>query len=238
MAKRARGRYALAGVDLPASRSQRFGLDPVQGGGSFPGRRDGAHNRHTARGCQPPGLFAPKSLAFDASLCVLLRGGEHALAAAMTRRIVAGLAVLLAPALCAGCGGPDFSSPFLPSTTIEKEFMGAAVTWDLNRDGDVTCEEWKAYVADLFREADGNRDGVLAPDEFADLARRDRLFEYLGFKYFDTAGKGKLTLAQIADKPNPAFTILDTSKDCRITPGERAGIDERPPARGKGKRSP
>jgi hypothetical protein len=162
------------------------------------------------------------------------------MAAALTRwRAIAGLAVLLALAMCAGCStDPGVTSPFLPSTTIEKEFMGAVPTWDLNRDGDVTCEEWKTYVADLFREADANRDGALAADEFADLARRDRLFEYVGFKYFDAAGKGKLTLAQIADKPNPAFTILDTNKDCRITPGERAGIPEPTPARGKGKRSP
>jgi hypothetical protein len=158
------------------------------------------------------------------------------MAAAMRRRVGAGLAVLLALAMSAGCGGPDVSSPFLPSTSIEKEFIGAVVTWHLNRDGDVTCEEWKAYVAGLFREANVSRDGVLAADEFADLARRDRLFEYLGFKYFDTAGKGRLTLAEIADKPNPAFTLLDTNKDCRITPGERAGISERPQAKGTGKR--
>ncbi len=157
------------------------------------------------------------------------------MAAAMTRRIVAGLAILLVLAASTGCS-PGAQSPFLPSTSIENEFIGAVVTWDLNRDGDVTCEEWKAYVADLFREADANRDGALAADEFADLARRDRLFEYLGFKYFDTGSRGRLTLAEIADKPNPAFTRLDTNRDCRITPGERAGIQERPQAQGTGKR--
>ncbi len=131
---------------------------------------------------------------------------------------------------------PAPNLPFFSSTSIENEFIGAVITWDLNRDGDVTCEEWKGYVADLFREADANRDGALTPDEYAILARRDRLFEYLGFKYFDTAGKSQLTLAQIADKPNPAFTRLDTNRDCRITPSERAGIPERPQAQAPVKR--
>jgi hypothetical protein len=155
-------------------------------------------------------------------------------AAARTRRIVVGFAILLAPA-AAGCT-PGAQYPFLPSSSIETEFIGAVVTWDLNRDGDVTCAEWKAYVADLFREADVSRDGALAADEFADLARRDKLFEYLGFKYFDSGGKGRVTLAEIADKPNPAFARLDTNRDCRITPGERAGIPERPVAQSAGKR--
>jgi hypothetical protein len=148
------------------------------------------------------------------------------MAKAMKRRVIAGLVVLLAPAICAGCSS-GAQSPLFPSTSIENEFIGAVTTWDLNRDGDVTCEEWRGYVAGLFHEADANRDGVLTPDEYAVLARRDRLFEYLGFKYFDTAGKGQLTLAQMTDKPNPAFTRLDTNRDCRITPSERAGIPER-----------
>ena len=157
------------------------------------------------------------------------------MAKAMRRR-VAGCAALLALAMCGGCGsGAAITSPFLPSS-IENEFIGAVTTWDLNRDGDVTCEEWRGYVTDLFREADANRDGVLTPDEYAVLARRDRLFEYLGFKYFDTAGKGQLTLAQMADKPNPAFTRLDTNRDCRITPSERAGIPDRVQAQAPVKR--
>ena len=103
-------------------------------------------------------------------------------------------------------------APIESASPIEKEFIAAVVTWDLNHDGDVTCDEWKRYVADLFREADANHDGVLTREEFAVMARRDRLFETAGFAYFDASGDGRLTLAEIADKPNPAFTILDWSR--------------------------
>jgi len=49
MAKRTRGRYALAGVDPPASRA----VPHVQGGGaSFTGRRIGAQSVRGGRRCQ------------------------------------------------------------------------------------------------------------------------------------------------------------------------------------------
>lgn len=114
----------------------------------------------------------------------------------------------------------------------------AVVTWDLNHDGDVTCEEWKGYATTLFREADANRDSLLTREEFAVLARTDRLFETVGFDYFDANADGRLTLAEFVDKPNPAFTILDKNGDCRIGPDERAGTAQRPAAKsGKGRRS-
>jgi len=34
-------------------------------------------------------------------------------------------------------------SPLAPASTVDREFAAAAVTWDLNRDGNVTCDEWK-----------------------------------------------------------------------------------------------
>lgn len=142
----------------------------------------------------------------------------------------------IALALClgaAGCAGNDNKSPLASATPTEREFVLAAITWDLNRDGDVTCEEWKQYVADLFREADANRDGFLSKEEFAAMGRSDRLFETAGFKYFDADGDGRLTLAEIADKPNPAFILLDVDKDCRITPEERQQMGQRQHQGGK-----
>jgi hypothetical protein len=153
----------------------------------------------------------------------------------------AGLALALVLAAQGACT-TGTKAPIESASPIEKEFIAAVVTWDLNHDGDVTCDEWKRYVADLFREADANHDGVLTREEFAVMARRDRLFETAGFAYFDASGDGRLTLAEIADKPNPAFTILDTDGDCRITPEERAAaMHERPkgaPGHAKGKRQP
>lgn len=130
------------------------------------------------------------------------------------------LALLLAAAVLAGCATGN-KSPLASATPLEREFAAAAITWDLNKDGDVTCEEWRQYLAGLFREADADRDGFLTRQEFAALARSDRLFEVAGFDYFDTNTDGRLTLAEMADKPNPAFQLLDKNNDCVISADER-----------------
>jgi Ca2+-binding EF-hand superfamily protein len=124
-------------------------------------------------------------------------------------------------------------SPLATASTVDREFAAAAVTWDLNRDGNVTCDEWKQYASDLFRAADVNHDGVLTREEFANLTRQDRLFEGEGFSYFDADGDGQLTLSEVVDKPNPAFALLDTNHDCIISPDERRGTDSKPMGRHK-----
>src|SRR5690242_15283602 len=124
-------------------------------------------------------------------------------------------------------------SPLATASTVDREFAAAAVTWDLNRDGDVTCDEWKQYASDLFRAADVNHDGVLTREEFAILTRQDRLFEVAGFSYFDADGDGQITLSEVVDKPNPAFALLDTNHDCVISPDERRGSDSKSPGRRK-----
>jgi Ca2+-binding EF-hand superfamily protein len=129
----------------------------------------------------------------------------------------AGTGALLVLAGCAS-GGP---SPLAEATPVEREFAAAAITWDLNKDGEVTCEEWKQYVTGLFREADVNRDSNLTRAEFAALGRRDRLFETVGFNYFDANADGRLTLAEMTEKPNPAFALLDKNGDCVISADER-----------------
>jgi predicted small lipoprotein YifL len=134
------------------------------------------------------------------------------------RRAVAALAVVAAA--LAGCAGGS-KGPLADATPTDREFVAAATTWDLDKNGDITCDEWKRYAASLFREADANRDGVLTREEFAVMARRDRLFEGVGLPYFDANADGRLTLAEVVDKPNPAFSLLDTNKDCVLTPEER-----------------
>lgn len=131
--------------------------------------------------------------------------------------------ILLAAALagCAGAGGAPSLSDITP---IEKEFVTAAVTWDLNQDGDVTCQEWKQYVTRQFREADANRDGILTRQEFAAMGRSDRLFETVGLNYWDANADGRLSLPEMVDKANPAFAVLDKDGDCRITPEDRRSV--------------
>jgi len=139
-----------------------------------------------------------------------------------------GLLLLLVAQGCA-----TSNSPLASASPLERQFAAAAVTWDLNHDGDVTCEEWKQYATALFREADSNHDGVLTPEEYSALGRRDKLFEMAGFAYFDADGDGRITLAELIDKPNPAFTLLDTNHDCVITPEERRGSDGNTPVKHK-----
>jgi Ca2+-binding EF-hand superfamily protein len=127
------------------------------------------------------------------------------------------LAACLAAAGCSTSGPSLFAS----APPVEREFALAAITWDLNKDGNVSCEEWKQYVTRLFREADANRDGILTREEYAQLTRRDRLFETVGMNYFDANADGRLGLAEMTDKPNPAFALLDKNGDCMIASDER-----------------
>ena len=81
--------------------------------------------------------------------------------------------------------------------------------------------------------ADANRDGILTRQEFAALARSDRLFEVAGFDYFDANADGRLSLSEMTDKPNPAFQLLDKNGDCVLTAEER--VEQRSYAREEGK---
>jgi Ca2+-binding EF-hand superfamily protein len=137
------------------------------------------------------------------------------------------LLVLLALPLQGGCSTGS-GSPLDKASAIDREFVIAAVTWDLNKDGDVTCDEWKQYVTSLFRESDANHDGVLTREEDAALSRKDRLFETVGFDYWDANHDGRISLSEMVDKPNPAFTLLDKNHDCVLTHDER--VQSRSPA--------
>ena len=130
--------------------------------------------------------------------------------------VVSIIGPLLAAAVAAAC---QSASPFGNANSQELLFISAAQTWDLNRDNVVTCEEWKQYLATSFVEVDADRDGDLTPEEFASLAKQDKLFEEADYGFF--GGKdGKLTLAQMQARPNPAFERLDKNKDCRLVSDE------------------
>jgi hypothetical protein len=130
-------------------------------------------------------------------------------------------ACLAATIAAAGCSSTSSPSLFASAPPVEREFAMAAITWDLNKDGNVTCDEWKQYVTGLFREVDANRDGILTREEYAQLSRRDRLFETVGMNYFDANADGRLSLSEMVDKPNPAFALLDKNGDCVIASDER-----------------
>ncbi len=133
--------------------------------------------------------------------------------------------LLIATLFTAGCGS---SSPGMRED-VGGAFIRAAATWDLNHDGNVTCDEWKTYAAGLFREADLNHDGKLTPDEFARLAKIDRLFETANFKYYDVNNQGYVTQSEFVERPNPAFEELDKQKTCILQTYQlRAATAEEP----------
>jgi hypothetical protein len=135
------------------------------------------------------------------------------------------LAAVILALSAVGCGS---SAPGLKEG-MDGAFIRAAATWDLNHDGNVTCDEWKQYMAGLFKEVDTNRDGKLTPDEFAKLARIDRLFEMATMDYYDPGHKGYVTMDDFASRPNPAFEELDKEHTCVIKTYQlRAAITDAP----------
>ncbi|MCC7253570.1 EF-hand domain-containing protein, partial [Hyphomicrobium sp.] len=89
-------------------------------------------------------------------------------------RTVACLA-LLPGAVAGGCASS--SNPFSNTSDFDRTFIAAAQTWDLDKNGSVSCEEWTRYVSTEFRQADGNGDGALDAEEWKKMVASDRLFE-------------------------------------------------------------
>ena len=107
-------------------------------------------------------------------------------------------------------------SPFGGGPNVDRTFIAAAQTWDFDKDGNVTCDEWKNYTVSLVKETDRNGDSILDAAEFQEMAKIDRLFETADFRYYDLNGDGKVTVEELVGKPNVAFKVLDKNGDCRI----------------------
>jgi uncharacterized protein YceK len=131
--------------------------------------------------------------------------------------------VAASTAVLAGCS----SMPSLTgssASSMDRTFISAAQTWDFDKDGSVTCDEWKNYVATLVRESDGNGDGALDAEEFKKLAKTDQLFSVADLAYYDANGDGRVTIEEMAAKPNAAFKLLDKNGDCRIDRNESVRV--------------
>jgi Ca2+-binding EF-hand superfamily protein len=115
------------------------------------------------------------------------------------------------------------STPFGSATDFDRTFIGAAQTWDLDKNSVVTCEEWKLYALTSLRDADANGDGVLDGQEFQAMARTDRLFEVANLSYFDSNSDGRVGLEELG-KPNRAFALLDKNQDCQIDRNESVQV--------------
>jgi Ca2+-binding EF-hand superfamily protein len=112
-----------------------------------------------------------------------------------------------------GCAA---SSPFSSNNDFDRTFIGAAQTWDLDKNSTVTCDEWARYVSTSLQENDSNGDGALDAQEFAKLAKSDRLFEIANLGYYDANGDGRAAREEMTAKQNVAFKLLDRNGDCQI----------------------
>ena len=88
--------------------------------------------------------------------------------------------------------------------------------------------EWIQYLDILFREHDANGDGVLDEQEYAAMARTDRLFEEAKLPYYDANKDGKVTLEEMTGTHNVAFKTEDVADNLKnqggFVPGIRPGI--------------
>lgn len=139
-----------------------------------------------------------------------------------------GLAAAVGAAVAA-CGGgaalPSLSNPFAKGTSdFDLTFLSASSTWDMNKDGTVTCDEWKQYATELLQESDGDKDNALTIAEWGKLSSSDRLFVTADHKYYDANGDGKVALEELTGKKNHAFTLLDKNNDCALGHDEKAHV--------------
>lgn len=152
--------------------------------------------------------------------------------AARGRGLWHGLGLGLAAAIgcgLTGCGGapalPSMSNPFSKGMSdFDLTFLSASSTWDLNKDGTVTCDEWKQYATQAFQEADADRDGSLTVQEWGTMSRNDKLFVTASHDYYDANNDGKVTLEELTGKPNRAFQLLDKNGDCQLGHDEKANV--------------
>lgn len=133
------------------------------------------------------------------------------------RRALGSLACLaLLPAALAGGCSSGITNPFNNTSDFDRTFIAAAQTWDLDKNGTVTCDEWTQYISSEFRQADTNGDGALDAEEWKKLVSNDRLFEIANISYYDANGDGRVTIEEMTGKQNLAFKLLDRNNDCQI----------------------
>jgi hypothetical protein len=123
---------------------------------------------------------------------------------------------LAAAGLMAGCA----SSAGSKTSQIDKNFLGGIGSYDQNRDGTVTCDEWRSAASNMFSKANKSGSGLLTEDEFPNLALADRTFLVANFKYYDTNNDSRVDRKEFVERPNPAFGYADKDKDCRLTEPE------------------
>lgn len=135
---------------------------------------------------------------------------------------------LAAAGLLTGCATSASTSASSSSSgrisAVDKNFMSGIGSYDANRDGIVTCDEWRAAMTAMFTKADKKAAGFLTDAEFQTLALTDRTFLAANVKYYDANNDGKVDKKEFVDRPNPAFTYGDKDQDCKLSEPEVAAV--------------
>jgi len=126
--------------------------------------------------------------------------------------------------------GPLAVAQSAPPPSQDGLLRSGPPTWDANRDGIFTCDEWKAFGDRTFTLADRNRDGKLDKTEFATVQKADAALADADFGYFDENKDGKVTRKEFVEKPSAFIMRFDRNGDCRVTGDEiRAATAPRGP---------
>jgi Ca2+-binding EF-hand superfamily protein len=116
--------------------------------------------------------------------------------------------------------GPLVLAQSAPPPAQDGLLRSGPPTWDANRDGVFTCDEWKGFADRIFTLADRNRDGKLDKAEFATVQKADAALADADFGYFDENQDGKIARKEFVDKPSAFIMRFDRNNDCRVTGDE------------------
>lgn len=130
------------------------------------------------------------------------------------------LAAVTLTILVAGCSNnsnkPD------PSERFELAKMRMMERWDINEDGDITCEDATLMRQQKFNAADLNQDGGLTEDEFRNASWSNPAFAAEHLRLYDDDHSGLVSLAEFEKHADNQFQIMDLNSNCVISDRELA----------------
>jgi hypothetical protein len=107
------------------------------------------------------------------------------------------------------------------SLAQQSDDLLASTARDWGGDGGVyTCDQWRAYMAKLYRIADPKKRGYIDEKSFAVIPRASSVFASATFDYFDQAGKGRVTREEFLEFPSPFFARFDKKHNCHVSDAE------------------
>jgi hypothetical protein len=133
------------------------------------------------------------------------------------------LALAAFAALCSAAG-------FAPHVFAQAEepLVATANEWG-GQGGVYTCDQWRAYVARMYRLADPRHRGYFEAKDFEIIKKASPVFRTASFDYFDMSGKGRVTQKEFVEFESPFFARFDKKHSCRVT-GEDIRAANKPAA--------